>query len=325
MNHIPKPRSHLVERAVAALGLKSNLSAVPQNLATLAEAATRSTDTVDASTTAHAAVPPAVEPSHVDSTPITAAMLERAGLCIGSPDHARSRLSEELTVLQQHLLRTLRTLEPAPGRAHRAILVTSTRPGEGKSFSALNLAVSMALAGTPTLLIDADGKPDSVSARLGIDATPGLRLLAAGAVPAPLSLIRSTVRPRLGVLPYGIPATDQLQVPPAALVAEAVVRLGALLPGHVLVIDSPPCLSTSDPSSLAAVVGQVLMVVQAERTQRGELEAALDLVEACPVLQLVLNRSRIGGTDHFGAYGDYGYGSPPASGASDASPLPSNG
>jgi protein-tyrosine kinase len=74
----------------------------------------------------------------------------------------------------------------------------------------------------------------------------------------------------------------------------------------VLVLDSPPCLSTSDCSALAAVAGQVVLVVNAEKTLRNEVEAALDMLDACPLLQLLLNRVRLTVNDTFGARGDYG-------------------
>jgi receptor protein-tyrosine kinase len=242
---------------------------------------------------------------------VTAEALRRAGLMVGGPEGLRSRLSEEISVLQQNLLRTLRTIEPARDRVHRAILITSACPGEGKSFTSLNVAASMAAGGTPVLLVDADGKRDSLSKLLGVQDRPGLRLLASGTPVDPRSLPLQTALPQLQVLPYGAADSDQAAIPPGKLVADALLRLAAAVPDRVLIIDSPPCLSTSDPSSLAAVVGQVLMVVQAERTQRNEVEAALDMVDACPLLQLALNRLQINSLDSFGGYGGYygdGYG-----------------
>jgi len=229
---------------------------------------------------------------------------------------ARSRLSEEFGVVRQQVLRTLRKAEPAEGHCPRVILVTSARPGEGKSFTTLNLAASIAAGGTqPVVLIDTDGKRDSLSDLLGLTEAPGIRHLAAappgaGRLVAPL---RPTAQPGLSVLPYGT-AAGTTDVPAGPMIAQAVQRLAQALPDHVLVLDSPPCLATSDPGSLAGIAGQVLMVVQAERTQRAEVEAALDLVEACPVLQLVLNRTRLTSGEDFGSYGYdayRGYPSPP--------------
>ena len=73
-----------------------------------------------------------------------------------------------------------------------------------------------------------------------------------------------------------------------------------LLLEELFVIDAPPCLSSSDPAALAAVAGQVLLVVEAEKTRRGEIEAALDLIDACPNIKLLLNKIRLTTRDTFG-------------------------
>ncbi len=310
MTYLPKSRPHLIERAVQALGggtaTSTEAGSVPSISAPPSAAAEARATPVPSAAPARAPAVPAVE----------IAALRRAGLVVGTAQAARSRLSEEFGVVRQQVLRTLRKAEPAEGHCSRVVLVTSARPGEGKSFTALNLAASIAAGGTqPVLLIDTDGKRDSLSELLGLVEAPGIRHLAtappgAGRLAAPL---RPTAQPGLSVMPYGT-AADAAEVPAGPLLAQAILRLAKTLPDHVLVLDSPPCLATSDPGSLAGIAGQVLMVVQAERTQRAEVEAALDLVEACPVLQLVLNRTRLTSGEDFGSYGydTYrGYPSPP--------------
>ncbi len=243
-------------------------------------------------------------------TPPSFERMRQAGL-VNAPDGAmRMRLAEEFSVVQHQLLRTIRTMDPpaeGSGRARRVVLVTSARPGEGKTFCSLNLAVSIAQGrSAPVLLVDADGKRGSLSDLLGLGDVPGLRLLAADPSQPPATLLVPTEQRNLSILPYGIPAPGAAAVPPGTTVASAIQRLAALLPQHVIILDAPPCLSTSDPSSLAPIAGQVLLVVEAERTQRSEVEAALDMVEACPILQLMLNQTRLNSTDTFGAYGAYG-------------------
>jgi receptor protein-tyrosine kinase len=73
----------------------------------------------------------------------------------------------------------------------------------------------------------------------------------------------------------------------------------------LLILDAAPCLSTSDPAALAPLVGQVLFVVEAERTQRDEVEAALDLIQACPLIMLLLNKVQTSTRYTFGAYSNY--------------------
>jgi receptor protein-tyrosine kinase len=243
-------------------------------------------------------------------TPPSFAVMQQAGL-VNMPGGAlRTRLAEEFSVVHHQILRTIRTMPPpgeGSGRGRRVVLVTSARPGEGKSFCSLNLAVSVAHGrSAPVLLVDADGKRGSLSELLGLGDAPGLRLLATDSSLAPAPLLVPTEQRNLSILPYGAAVPGQPAVPPGTTVAAAVQRLAAMLPQHVIILDAPPCLSTSDPSSLAPVAGQVLMVVHAESTQRSEVEAALDMVEACPVIQLMLNQTRQNSSDTFGAYGAYG-------------------
>ena len=238
--------------------------------------------------------------------PVTLDTLLAAGL-VATPGKGRSRASEEVSVVQHQVLRTVLAGPPADARS-RVVLVTSARPGEGKTFLALNIAASLAAGGShPVVLVDADGKVDSLTQLLGLSERPGLRLLAAEGGRNARSMVVPTALPRLSVLPYGIAPAKGPGIPPGTALAAAVRQASAALPGHVIVLDSPPALSTSDAGTLAGVSGQVLVVVEAERTQRSEVEAALDLVEACPVLQLVLNKARFSESDTFGTYaGAYG-------------------
>jgi receptor protein-tyrosine kinase len=240
-------------------------------------------------------------------------MLRSAGLVAMAGAAGRTRLSEEIALVQQQVLRTMRGIKAEEGRASRVVLVTSARPGEGKTFTALNLAAAVASGGGyPTILVDADGKKGSVSELLGCRGVLGLHALALQPERDPHGMLLPTAIPRLSLISYGsrppgIP-DEVANVPPGTQLAQAVLRLAQAFPKHMLILDSPPCLATSDPGSLAAVAGQVLMVVQAEKTQRNELEAALDMVEPCPVLQLVLNRTHLTSNDSFGAYGYGAYG-----------------
>jgi receptor protein-tyrosine kinase len=198
------------------------------------------------------------------------------------------------------------------------VLITSARPNEGKTFTSLNLAASIAAGGrSPVVLVDADGKRGSLSTLLGLPDAPGLRLMAADPKLRGANLLVPTAQERLSILPFGAQSPGEAELPPGEMLAAAILRTALALPEHIIVIDSPPCLSTSDPSSLAPIAGQVLLVIQAERTQQSEVEAALDLVDSCPTLQLMLNRTKLTTSNTFGAYGEYdvygAYGSRPSS------------
>jgi receptor protein-tyrosine kinase len=260
-----------------------------------------------------AAPKPAAAPARPG--PITLEAMRQAGLAL-APGSVRNQTMEEVAIVQQQVIRSMLATPAEPGRCSHAVLVTSALPGEGKSFCSLNIAASIAGRGaSPVVLVDADAKPAALSELLGVVDRPGLWQLANETMRNPAGLLLPTEIDRLFILPSGV-QRDQ-EAPQGAQLAAAVLRLGAALPRHVLIVDSPPCLATSDASALAAVAGQVVMVVQAERTKRAEVEASLDLVDACPTLQLLLNQARMGGAGRFGGYGygyGYGYGARPDAG-----------
>jgi receptor protein-tyrosine kinase len=323
VNAAPKTRAHLVERAVEAMagrplapaGQSTTLLPPPPIADVVAPVAPPPTAPPHAPPAARSAAPqPAAGPAS-QLAPVSVEQLAQAGLVVAPVGTARSRLSEEIAVIQHAVLRTLKATRSSDGRNARIIMVTSAKPGEGKTFISLNLAASLANSGTrPVVLVDVDGKVFSISRLLGHQDSPGIRVLAVEPTRQPASLLVPTAIKRLSLLPYGPLPAEMPGIPPGQLVTAALLRLAAALPDHLFVLDTPPCLSTSDPGALAPIVGQVLMVVEAERTQRNEVEAALDMVEACSNLQLVLNRAVLTANDTFGAYGGYdAYATPPAS------------
>jgi protein-tyrosine kinase len=235
--------------------------------------------------------------------------LERAGLVVGRK--ARTRISEEFRVSVGQILRSVRG-SYTPGRgAGNLVMVTSARPGEGKSFSSLNLAGSIAQhTQREVLLVDVDAKQNALSDQLGIGDRPGLIDLALTPSLRIEDTVVRTVIPNLAFLPVGVRRVDSLEGGAEGTVARPITalieRLGRRYANHIVILDAPPCLSTSDPSTIAPLVGQVVMVVEAERTQRSEVLAALDLIKACPTITLMLNKIRVTTSYTFGAYHYFG-------------------
>ncbi len=241
--------------------------------------------------------------------PIPREALAAVGLMVGSAQGARNRLAEEYSVVQHGVLRMVRATPSVDGRCGRIIMVTSARPGEGKTFTSLNLAAALVQGSQRTVvLVDCDGKAGSLTDKLGLRDRPGLCCLAADPQTRIASAFVPTAVPRLLVLGYG--RMGRPGSPPPATLGAALLRLANTYPDHLFVLDTPPCLATAEASLLAPMVGQVVMVVQAQATQRAEVEAALDLVDTCPNIQLLLNRSILRGHDTFGAYGYDDYHAP---------------
>jgi protein-tyrosine kinase len=240
-----------------------------------------------------------VGPGSVDSV-----ALERAGMVDWS--RTRSRISEEFRLVQRQILRNaFATAGVEPGYSN-LLMVTSARPGEGKSFTSINLAGSIARQGDHhVLLVDADSKRDSICYPMGLADAPGLLDLAANSKLDPAPMIVRTPIERLSILPIGRERERSPTLFSSREMARLIQSLGRRYSDRLLILDAPPCLSTSDPAVLAPVVGQVLFVVEAERTQRDEIEASLDLIQACPSIALVLNKQQLSSRYTFGAYSSY--------------------
>ncbi|WP_428493287.1 P-loop NTPase [Rhodopila sp.] len=237
------------------------------------------------------------------SPTIAAAALQRAGMIDWS--RSRTRISEEFRLVQRQILRAAFGPDAQPGFSN-LLLVTSARPGEGKSFIAANLSASIARqADHPVLLIDADAKRESICSSLGLADAPGLLDLAANPRLDPAPMIARTPIELLSILPIGRERERSAELFSATEMARLIENLGRRYADRLLILDAPPCLSTSDPALLAQLVGQILFVVEADRTQREEIEAALDLVQACPTITMVLNKQQTSTRHSFGAYSSY--------------------
>jgi protein-tyrosine kinase len=246
--------------------------------------------------------PPPVS-SRAAPDPITVATLEAAGLAVAGP--RRTRISDEWRVASGQLLSRLRAAPARDGCAANLLMVTSSKPDEGKSFCALNLACSLTLGGlTEVVLMDVDSKPVSLSALLGLAEHPGLFDLVADPSLRPEDLVLPTAIAGLSILPIGRAvdadggnSVGRTVTRPVAVMVE---KLARHFSNKVVVLDAAPSLATSDVSSLAPSVGQIVMIVEAERTQHEDLEAALELLRPCPNITLVLNKIRFATKHAFG-------------------------
>jgi protein-tyrosine kinase len=234
---------------------------------------------------------------------VDAVSLERAGMVDWS--RTRTRISEEFRLVQRQIIRSAFGPGAEPGFSN-LLLVTSARPGEGKSFMATNLSGSIARQGDHhVLLVDADSKRDSICYSLGLAQARGLLDLAANPKLDPAPLIVKTPIERLSILPVGRERERSAELFSTKEMTRLIQSLGRRYADRLLILDAPPCLSTSDPAVLAQVVGQILFVVEADRTQRDEIEASLDLIQACPTITMVLNKQQISSRYTFGAYSSY--------------------
>lgn len=211
-------------------------------------------------------------------------------------------LAEEFRLAKRQLLLTARQL--GHDAKARTILVCSARPDEGKTYCAINLAISLAAErDLRVLLVDADfAKPD-VMARLG--AEHGTGLLDALSDPS-LDVERCVVAtdiPNLSLLSAGTGSIEDTELVASDRTPALIARLLAADPERLVIFDSPPALAASPASVLALHVGQVMLVVRADKTSESEIRDSVQRLEGCEHIQLLLNQvSFAPGGARFGSY-----------------------
>lgn len=235
--------------------------------------------------------------------------LAEAGMIVpGAPVTA---LAEEFRLVKRHLLNTARTIRASDADKSRMILVASAKPNDGKTFCAINLALSLAAErDVEILLVDADfAKPD-ILAQLGADEGPGLLDVLNGSVASVEDCIVDTDVPQLSVLPAGTKSVADTELLGSERADAILAGLASANPRRIVIFDSPPILAASPASALAGHVGQVLLVVRADKTSEGDLREAVALLDDCEQVQLLLNSvSFQPGGRRYGGYGAY-YGEP---------------
>ena len=225
------------------------------------------------------------------------------------PDAPTTTTAEEFRLVKRQLLANALARGPNAIRNGNLILIGSSLPGEGKTFCAINLALSIASERDLTvLLVDADFPKPDVVARLGLEAGPGLiDVIEDRSIDIGDCLIRTQI-PNFTVLPAGRQSHLTTELLASERMEDLIDEIARRYTDRIIIFDSPPALVSSAASVLATHVGQVLFVVQAEASRESELREGLALMSGCPNVQLLLNRSRFNAAGRrFGSYYAYGY------------------
>ncbi len=223
-----------------------------------------------------------------------------------TPDIPRSRIADEFRIVKRPLIANASGKRAQPLKNANLIMVTSAVPGEGKTFSAVNLAMSIATELDQTvLLVDADVARPSLPRVLG---TPSagkglLDALQSKSFDLGRALIRTNVE-KLTVLPSGTPHANATELLASDAMVKLLDEMANRYSDRIIIFDSPPLLVTTEARVLATLMGQILFVVRAESTLQSDVKRALGTIEACPVKLVLFNQAR---TVAQGAYG-YGYG-----------------
>ena len=252
--------------------------------------------------------PPAAPP--IDTTSLVKVdreLLRSRGFIV--PGAPPTSLSEEFRLIKRQLL--LSALGGPGGTAierGQLILICSAHPNEGKTFSSVNLALSMASeTEIEVVLVDADVAKPEVLSTLGLPGGPGLMdALAKPTLDVEQLLIHTDI-PNLSVLPAGLQTNNDTELLASERTGKLIDRLIENKPRRIILFDSAPALAASPASVLALHVGQCVIVVRADQTTESALRDTMSLLDACPRMQFLLNGVSYSGTNRkFGSY--YGFG-----------------
>lgn len=229
-----------------------------------------------------------VGPESARSGVVDRERLAEAGLIL--PDAPVSELAEEFRIIKRQLLAAARGKTGLSEEKRRTILVCSAQPDEGKTFCALNLALSMAgEQDLEVLLVDGDFAKPEILNMLGLEAGPGLIDAIADPSADVNDFIVKTDIGGLSVLPAGRQANNATELLASQRTYDVLAEIAGKNPKRIIIFDSPPVLMASPAVALAAHAGQVVLVVRADKTTEADLRETANLLSAAENISLMLN------------------------------------
>lgn len=233
------------------------------------------------------------------------AKLHRAGMV--APVSTQAMVAREYQRIKRPLLANTTAADPSGIANANRFMVASAIRGEGKTFTSVNLALSLAKERDySVVLIDGDVIKPAISRAFGLEKTRGLTdILADDAISFSNTVVETNV-PRLSILPAGQRHEEATELLASQRMAWFMSELSQD-PNRMIVFDSPPLLATSEAQALAMAVGQIVLVVKAASTERAAVDAAVSLVAAPDRrISIILNQSRKAHGDYYaGYYGGY--------------------
>jgi protein-tyrosine kinase len=253
-------------------------------------------------------VPPSVHQSE-DSKPPNRLLIDVSALRAGGylPEVSKDRqFADEYRRIKRPLIDKALSGDAAGGEP-RIIVVTSAVPGDGKTFTSINLAFSMALErDISILLIDSDVAKHHITDIFGLRQHKGLLDALTDESLDPEALVVPTSSRGLSILPAGTRMEGTAELVSSNRMRQIVTTLCARNPRRILLLDSPPLLITNEGRSLVKIAGQVVLVVRAGETPRHAVQAAVDMVDEKQAGGVILNQVKVGLTEGYYGYGAYG-------------------
>jgi len=232
--------------------------------------------------------------------------LQAAGML--PPDHGALAVRNQFRRLKWSLLDEIQAVRTKSLPQAGAFMITSALPGEGKTFTTLNLAMSLAREENyRVILVDADVAKGHISELFGLQNRPGLMELLADSNLAIADALVETSIERLYVLPAGKFQHNVAELMSGARMTQVLTELTGNDLSRIVVFDSSPVLATNAAQVLARALSQVLLVVRAENTPQAAVLEAIELLDRNKVAA-VLNQSHMTmANDNYNQlYGNYG-------------------
>ena len=193
------------------------------------------------------------------------------------------------------------------GGEPRIIIVTSAVPGDGKTFTSINLAFSMALErDISILLVDSDVAKHHITDIFGLRQRKGLLDALTDESLDPEALVVPTSSRGFSILPAGTHVDCTAELISSNRMRQIATSLCARNPRRILLLDSPPLLITNEGRALVKLAGQVVLVVRAGETPRHAVQAAIDMIDEKQAGGVILNQLKVGFTEGYYGYGAYG-------------------
>jgi exopolysaccharide/PEP-CTERM locus tyrosine autokinase len=226
-----------------------------------------------------------------------------------APDALAQQTDEEFRRIKWPVLNAITRRDGAAAATNNIVLVTSAIPGEGKTFNALNLALSIARErDLEVLLVDGDVAQPSLSASVGLAGKPGVTDLLRNPEIAVEDVMYSTNVAGLYLLPAGARHENAPELLSSARMESVAGELARRMTPGVVVIDSPPILATNEAQVLTRYAGQVLLVVRADATEQRVVTEALSLIDRNRPVSAILNRIEPSLVSRYYNHYYYGYG-----------------
>ncbi len=223
-----------------------------------------------------------------------------------TPDAPRSRIADEFRVIKRPIVGNALGRSGTRVKDGNLVMVTSSLPGEGKTFTSINLALSIAMElDTTVLLVDGDVAHPDFQKRLGVKNSPGLlELLTRDDLDVGDVLVHTNI-PSLSIIPAGTPHRQATELLASEQMTILLRELSSRYPDRVIIFDSPPLLATTEARVLATHMGQIVMVVAADNTRQQVVNLAMATIENCDVVLMVLNKAdKTDVGTYYGYYGD---------------------